>query len=451
MKQVGNRIFSLALSLCILITLMPQLTLPAKADETDASANTMENLYTAVVTNGGAAPESGIYTISSTDELHRLAAYVNAGNTAAGVTFQLAGNLDVNPGFTFNSDGTYTGDGTLDPWTPIGNESHIFSGTFDGNGNTIRGLYISTYDDYHGLFGYVGEKGTIKNLEIGSGNLRGSNYVSGIAGNNDGTITNCSNGTVIYGDKYVGGIAGYNVGTITNCSNSVFVGGDTTNIGGIVGNCNHEGTISNSYNTGNVRGGRSTGGIVGYNNSCTVSNNYNTGKVQGSYYIGGITGYSKLSTINNNYNTGDIYAGSSYDHGSAGGIVGYCHSGTLNNNYNAGDVSGDSTHIGGIVGHRYAGYVRYCYWLKTSDICSKLDATGYGTSTGCGYVATSDGNIIWVDNSDDTVVTGDHVTLQNALNAWVKEYKNESSYDTWTVTSENNGFPVLSAPWVSTL
>ena len=454
MKQKRKKLLSIMLTLCMLIALMPQQTLVARAD-TGTATNTMTSLYTSVVANGGIAPKSGTYSISSSAELRLLAEYVNAGNTAVGITFQLTGDLDMNPGFTFDSSGYYTGDGTPDMWTPIGKDTAVFSGTFDGGSNTISSLFIyySGVANYQGLFGYIGEKGTVKNLKIGNGKIRADdgNYMGGIAGNNDGTITNCSNGTVFYGDKYVGGIAGYNVGTITNCSNSAFVRGYTTNIGGIVGNCNHGGTISNSYNTGNVTGGRTTGGIVGYNNSSTICNNYNTGSVNGTYYIGGISGYSKLSTINNNYNTGDIFASSYTSYGSAGGIVGYCYSGTLNNNYNAGDVSGYSTHIGGIVGHRYAGYVRYCYWLKTSDICSDLDATGYGTSTGCGYIATSDGNITWVDNSDNTVVTGDNVTLQNALNAWVKEYKNESSYDTWTVTSENNGFPVLGTPWVSTL
>ncbi|MCD8100936.1 MAG: hypothetical protein LUE06_10295, partial [Oscillospiraceae bacterium] len=80
-------------------------------------------------------------------------------------------------------------------WTPIGNQaastSLYYSGTFDGDGHTVEGLYINTTSDYQGLFGFVYD-GTVQNVTV-SGSVTGNNYVGGVvAGNCGGKITNCS-------------------------------------------------------------------------------------------------------------------------------------------------------------------------------------------------------------------------------------------------------------------
>ena len=73
-------------------------------------------------------------------------------------------DIDLNPGITFNEDGTYTG-GTPEQWIPIGTNGNNYSGTFYGNGKTIIGLYINnTNDDYQGLFAQ--STGTIQDLGI---------------------------------------------------------------------------------------------------------------------------------------------------------------------------------------------------------------------------------------------------------------------------------------------
>lgn len=88
-------------------------------------------------------------------------------------------------------------------WEPIGTRSQAFTGTLDGNGNTVSGLSITRCEDYAGLFGY--NMGTVKNLSV-SGNIdaksQGENNVA-----------------------YVGGIVGYNAGYVTNCRNAVTVNG----------------------------------------------------------------------------------------------------------------------------------------------------------------------------------------------------------------------------------
>ena len=97
------------------------------------------------------------------------------------------------------------------PWTPIGIISQQYSGTFDGNGKTISGLYIkntSSDTDYQGLFGFVGSEGTVQNLTV-TGSVSGNNYVGGIAGQNGGRITDCAfSGNVNVSGNYVGGVVG---------------------------------------------------------------------------------------------------------------------------------------------------------------------------------------------------------------------------------------------------
>ena len=61
-------------------------------------------------------------------------------------------NINLNPGITFKENGTYTG-GIPAQWTPIGTNAKNYTGTFDGNGHVISGLYINNNDaDYQGLF-----------------------------------------------------------------------------------------------------------------------------------------------------------------------------------------------------------------------------------------------------------------------------------------------------------
>ena len=183
-----------------------------------------------------------------------------------------------------NLDGNYVLDGDIDltdclgggSWTPIGTEDKPFTGTFDGNGHSIKGLYINASDsNYQGLFGYV-DSGTVKNLTV-SGSVSGTgDYVGSVVGyNNGGTVENCCNtGEVSGGDVSAGGVVGYNVA-------------------GIVENC---------YNTGKVSDGVFTGGVVGYNVTGTVENCYNTGTVSGTdTSVGGVVGWNTNGTVTNCY------------------------------------------------------------------------------------------------------------------------------------------------------
>ncbi len=129
----------------------------------------------------------------------------------------------------------------------------IFSGTFDGQNHTIKGLFIDIEGSNYGLFRYLEEDGIIKNLKI------------------EGTI---SPG----GDKInIGGLVGNNRGTIENCSFSGLVNGKEK-IGGLVGFNNSMGKIIGSSSDGVMYGDKMVGGLVGYNNG-TILNSINYSSV----------------------------------------------------------------------------------------------------------------------------------------------------------------------------
>lgn len=152
-----------------------------------------------------------------------------------------------------------------------------FNGVFDGQGHSIKNLYINRYTPMHfgysqglGIIGAVGQKKAgdkipeqvvIKNLILESGFVYGRRMVGGIVGTVNNTqqgaiIENCINHATIKSTdkKGVGGIAGglndilgiiknsYNTGTIINTGNF--------NAAGIAGEL--EGSVDRVYNTGEI-------------------------------------------------------------------------------------------------------------------------------------------------------------------------------------------------------
>mgnify|MGYP003453635945 CR=1 FL=1 len=171
-------------------------------------------------------------------------------------------------------------------WTPIadwmGNRTTQYSGTFDGNNKTVSGLYFNGNSSYIGLFGSSEADGNIKNVGVVDSYFKGNNFVGGVCGRNDGTITNCYNAgnlTGIESSATIGGICGYNNGgTVANCYNTgtVTATGTVASVGGVCG-CSTE-LILNCYNIGTVTAASSDADISGI---C----GYNFGPIKNCYYL----------------------------------------------------------------------------------------------------------------------------------------------------------------------
>jgi len=190
--------------------------------------------------------------------------------------------------YKLRSDFDLTGKGD---WVPIGLGS---SGVFDGNGHTITGLTINGTESYQGMFTRV--SGKVENLRLENVNINNTlSYTGAIAGENCGTISNCSaSGSVSSSSSAVGGLVGANWGIssiIQNSFSAVNVTGSSTSVGGIAGfSHNSGGTIRNCYSTGTVTGGEA-GGIVGQQGP-PLSNCFAAGAVSSSTgQVGGIAAY----------------------------------------------------------------------------------------------------------------------------------------------------------------
>ena len=308
----------------------------------------------------------------------------------------LAGASSISGNFTLVDD---SGENVIDisggEWTPIaagtrdGNtytaESKTFSGTFDGNNNTIKGLTITqmpegaSADYAFGLFGVV-DGGTIKNLNLTDVNINlpSSECAGGVVGLlvNGGAVENVTvSGNVTAGRGNAGIVGRMTVsGTIKDCVNEATIVGMLSggNTAGIVGAAYYtaqgkEMTIEDCTNNGAVTGLYGVGGIVGLS-AAKVSGCENYGAITGNgASVGGIVGeqqnYGSIKNctnyadiVNNTANTGAY---------GTGGIVGWVrYSGaasayplkgiiTVEGNRNEGSVTTGGASAGGIVGHVY--------------------------------------------------------------------------------------------------
>ena len=232
--------------------------------------------------------DDGSYTVTSADGLMTVAELVNGGKTDINIT--LGENIDL------------TGKG----WTPIGtNYEKRYKGTFDGRGHTIKGLTVTTNDQFVGLFGYLDKAGTVKNvvmegIQITSNHVLMSGNTGGVVGYSWGTIENCSVSGSVSGTNCVGGVVGsQKAGSIIGCSSSAIVKG-TRYVGGVAGE--KWGTMTACYATGNVtleigsQNNLSGGGVVGLSGgnrvlACYAIGNVNSkGGSTGNVHIGGLLG-----------------------------------------------------------------------------------------------------------------------------------------------------------------
>ena len=211
-------------------------------------------------------------------------------------------------------------------WIPIGTSyTNRYQGTFDGNGKTIRNLYINATSGDAGFFGYA-EKGSIKNITFDNAKVKSTvNHYTGILAGfgelciieNIKTLANCS----VEGKNGVGGIAGMSSGDIGNCENHAMVNG-ANSVGGIVGDDREFGkSIISCANYGVVTGtGNSVGGIAGDFGSGTIQNCANYCDITGADIVGNLIGDGSICNLNNVLGTGNVIATSDTER--AGLLVG---------------------------------------------------------------------------------------------------------------------------------
>ncbi|TSD13503.1 hypothetical protein DP107_11800, partial [Haloglomus irregulare] len=244
---------------------------------------------------------------------------------------------------------------------PIGDSGAPFTGTFDGDNDTISDLSIDRGStDYVGLFGDVGSAGRVERVGVESAGITGDYFVGGIAGNSSGTITASNTSGQVSGTGAVGGLVGQN-----------------------------RGTISGSFATGDISGQYDVGGLVG-KNKASITTSYVTGSATGDYDIGGLVGLQNGGTVTGSYATADVTG----NNDGAGGLVGQNRDdSSVSRSYASGTVDG-SENVGGLVGNN-GGTVSNSYWdiQQTGQETSDGDAVGIFTRDMVGANALDSANM----------------------------------------------------------
>lgn len=374
------------------------------------------------------------FKISTVGELYWFTGFTN-NYVAVGEDFAVERNkahailmndITVNPEL-LTEDGALNGTSGFAQWTPIGCYSD-YSGTFDGQGYSISGLYYNTkgyQHEYYGFIARMGENGAVKDLTLKdtyfyteyTGN--GTPYAAGIvafAPEASNIIENCHfDGVVGTESSRYGGVAG----------------GITAAIGGKIQDCTAKGRVigADSYSGDNGK----AGGIAGHAYSTAViSDCINYAEVNcwdsgtGVGYAGGVAGLLD-GTVKDCSNWGVIYGYNNDNYNYAGGIVGWAR-GTAEQRAVISRCFNEASFAGsGIVdyiyssGTYYEGYVtvKNCYNAGSVTTGIVGIAKGVGISiTYCHNVGITTKPII------GSIINADDIEMKNCY------YVETSHYDT---------------------
>jgi hypothetical protein len=384
LRGIGSRAFQtlLALSLILSSVILPV----AQSDTSDRSRaygieatldlNATNNVASLLGANAEKPPAD--LTITTAAELFNFADAVNAGDSFSEKIVRLDSNIDL---------------GGVE-WTPIGSYGAMkpFAGVFDGNGNMISGLSITSGNNV-ALFGYL--TGEVMDLVV-EGTVSGGEYVAGVVARLAGTIRGVVNRVLVFASgSFVGGVAADAAGTflITDCANE----GSVTNfsntqssgkLGGILGRADTgmNGVIERCQNTADITGYQYLGGIAGgIFAEVAIRGSFNTGTIEGKsfgkVYLGGIVGKLQEGTIDSCYNRGTVYgnrANQGMGHIRAiGGIVGCEEDHTvgtaISNVYQAGSISFNATGLDPLLDSHYV--------MMTGRISGGNNSTSTNTMT----------------------------------------------------------------------
>ncbi len=251
--------------------------------------------------------------------------------------YALRNNIDASATAGWNPDG-----GGFAGFAPLGDPyAGAFDGVFDGLGHTIKGLVINRPGtDYVGLFGYVGNDGSIRNVGLDGGSTRGGNNTGALVGyGRQGPISHAYATGKVYGADNVGGLIGASGGAL----------------------------LEYLYATGDVEGSGNAGGLVGYARNGRLRYSYASGDVRGRN-AGGVGGAFESYSLWYSYATGDVSGTLS-----AGGLVGEWSHGTLWYSYASSQVTGTAS-TGGLIGDSS--------YTDTIDNYWDMDSTGQAQACG---------------------------------------------------------------------
>jgi hypothetical protein len=378
------------------------------------------------------------YLIKSADDWNALSDYMNSANDdMKGTHIKIANDIDF----------------TNKTFSPIGNSVTFFEAALDGDNHTVSNISYTTTATYSGLFGWVGENGSISNVTFGGKISSTYNYTGAIVGKLYGCMDNVTNMVDVESTATgIGGIAAYSYGPVvlTNCVNKATLTGAKGSIAGLVLNadkvvgkkyinCRNEGAIkTTATSTATTFAGLvatqsspaefincSNVGTFEFSNPSVVSsiaglvlnltsssdtigsyifkNCYNTADINAKSKMAGLTGTITANKtfiqMDSCYNTGNLTGSVKASSSPSAGLLMYFGKGcTITNCYNTGNVVSMSQYTAGIAG--------YFSGTATEDIpCELINCVNYGNISGNELIT---GGVIGQPTS--------YTTLKNCVN-----------------------------------
>ncbi|UKK48436.1 hypothetical protein L6475_00265 [Prevotella sp. E9-3] len=216
----------------------------------------------------------------------------------------------LNAHFVLTADITLNEDANGSGWDPIGKKENPFTGTLDGQGHTIKNMWMKRpTTNGVGLFGYI-NNATISRviLETDDNGIKGAKSVGGICGYGQGnsSFNKCAVKGNIAGNEYIGSICGETNGsvTISECYSEGSITGTQSYdyVGGIVGVASPNlTTITECYSKASLKGGLCDGvSFGGTHSQCYYAgkvSNTNSNIMDGKFTCGGIYTYYDKTII----------------------------------------------------------------------------------------------------------------------------------------------------------
>lgn len=211
-------------------------------------SNSHDNIICGEPQEEYATLENGVYQLTNGKELKWFAAWVDRKDATA--SSKMMNNLNMSG---------------VSGFAGIGDSSHPYTGTFDGQNHIISNLIINMPNESNvGLFRDITAGAHIKNLTIDNTcEFRGDHYAA----------------------AFVGHVSGNGEALLEQLGNEANVTISNQNAGGIVGcntSVNLKLTLRNCYNVGTISSAREGGGLSGWlGNDAVTVNCYNNGTVNG--------------------------------------------------------------------------------------------------------------------------------------------------------------------------
>lgn len=380
-----RKITTLLLAFAMVIMMLPMTAVAVFAEEQTKPTGQWKD-YAAESYAGGTGTEDDPYLIATEEQLAKLSVEV-AGKPGASANnyldnfFKLTNDLDLSA-HRWNPIGQYKWE-TPNEENIYGNTTmNYFSGSFDGNGKTISGIYVDEKEDGFagGLFGVVSlnssastsHKLKISDLTIEDAEIYGNG--TGLASGYNGILAleimgSGEKGRITVENVHVSGqIDIADADKVEYIDSGVNIG--CYMVGAMGGNINYADFVNCGVSCVEIKGGvANSGGFVGISNSSTFTDCIVRGKTCGGWLIGGFVGYASEGASANYFTRCVADVDITANDWKVGGFCGYSGFGVFTDCAAFGNVNSEVEnwipYVAGFVGYVYNSSLKSCYFGGT--------------------------------------------------------------------------------------